>query len=367
MTKKRYIQIDLLKGVGMWMVLLNHSYNYVYSSELIFRMSRSCVQILLFCAGINATFKIHTVFTEAQSAGEETGIVPLLWKRFWLPRFVSILVPYIIFNTSFYILWKRHFDLETVWQYLVGFNIANPVYFIPIYFEVILCAPLVYYLVCRFKTRLGKCVLGIVSLAICIGFARHSNMFPIYGAGQYFIGATYGWSFIIGMIFGKRLLLKRSDNAHSLGCTMLIPIGVLLFWIASLKLFPEAHVNLEKMFFNIGGNPPGLDSLTEGLLLIWMIWTIATYIEYKFSNSKVMYYLVRPLISCGKYSLYIFLWHMFVKAGWNQIIAAAGLPQQSLLYAIPFYLGSTAGVIFVKKAIDYVKKDIVSVCLKDGE
>jgi len=191
-------------------------------------------------------------------------------------------------------------------------------------------------------------------------------MFPIYGAGQYFIGATYGWVFILGMMFGNKIILKHSDNVSPyIGCVVVIPIGVLILWVASLKLLPDAHTKLEQMFPNIGGNPPGLDSLIEGFLLIWMIWTIATLVGSKFgSQARTLF---GPLISCGKCSLYIFLWHMFVKVAWNQVIAAGNLPKQSLLYAIPFYLGSTVGVLLVKKVFDLLKKDIVLTYLKMGK
>lgn len=56
---KRILEIDVLKGVGICMVLINHSYDYVYTSALLFKLSRSCVQLLLFCAGVNMFLKIR--------------------------------------------------------------------------------------------------------------------------------------------------------------------------------------------------------------------------------------------------------------------------------------------------------------------
>ena len=346
-----------MKAVGIWMVLINHSHNYVYSTELLFKLSRSCVQILLFCAGINTFLKLRSVFVKDVT---DRSISSLLWKWFWWPRFKSIFVPYIVFNAGFLFLWKKKIDFKTMWQYVMEFNISNPVYFIPVFIELIFIAPLIYYLILRFDTKWGHFALGLISLPVCIWFASHTYMLPIYGAGQYFVGATYGWVFILGMLFGNRLC-KNQTKYYSV-FSAILPIGLLTIWGATLKIFPDAHTKFERLFLNIGGNPPGPDSLVEGFLMIWVIFTVASFADRKFGDCLV--HVLAPLISCGKNSLYIFLWHMFIKAAWNQIIVAAGLPSKSLLYAIPFYLGSTLAVILVKNGVDFLKQDMITICLK---
>lgn len=364
MTKKRYVQIDILKGIAMWMVLINHSYQYVYSSKMLFQISRSSVQILLFCSGINALLKLHSTFNNERACKE--NILQMIWKHFWQPKLISISIPYIAFNIIFYFFWHGCLEWEIIVQHIMGFNIANLMYFIPIYFELILFAPFLYYLVCRCDTKLWHCVLGLASFAICVFFAKYTYFFSVYGAGKYFVGATYGWVFLIGMMFGNRLIHKQND-AMSSQLPYFIPalIGIFVLWCISLRLFHNIHTEVENLFFNIGGNPPGLDSLVEGFLLICLIWVIVTCLNDKFDHSKVIKYLAKAPVACGKYSLYIYLWHIFVRDIFNRLIAVGGLPKQSFLYGVPFYLGSTVGVIFVKKAIELFKADISQTYLKN--
>lgn len=327
MRQKRYIQIDILKGIGILMVLINHSNNYVYSSDLFFKLSRSCVQILVFCAGINAFIKLSTIF----STEREEDITHILWVKFWKPKILSIFIPYIVFTAGFLFLWKKELDLYTLWQYIIGFNISNPVYFVPLYIQLILVAPVIYYLVCRCRTGLLRCMLAIFAFPVCLGFLKFTYMLPIYGAGQYFMGGTYGWVFIIGMLFGAKLCNYEQKKAGTNIFEIFPALGLVLVWISSLKMAPDMHMKLEQIFG--GGNPPGLDSMAEGFLLIWLIWILVSYLQT--SVAKFSKRWSNPLVLCGKYSLYIFLWHMFIKAAMNQVIAIAELPGQSILYGIP--------------------------------
>ncbi len=352
---KRILEIDVLKGVGICMVLINHSYDYVYTSALLFKLSRSCVQLLLFCAGVNMFLKIRKLLAADRPPRPTSS-----WQatRLWGPQMLRIMVPYVIFDAGFVVLWKKTLDLSLFWKHLWGFDIAAPVYFIPVYLSLVFAAPFFYWAVMRFPGRLWTLCLCVLSAGAFLVCARRTYVLPVYGAGQYLLGASYGWVFVLGMIWG-RYLHRRGTPVQGSWRRMAAAAALLAGWIVTLELFPEAHARLERLLPPLGGNPPGPDSLLEGSLIIWNVWELTACLKEKWGERARAW--LRPLAACGRYSLYIFLWHMFVKAGWNQCIAAAGFPKQSVFYAIPFYLGSTVLVVLGKKGVDYLKQDMQDV------
>lgn len=342
---RRYTQIDMLKGIGILMVLVNHSYRFVYMHPAIFHFSRSCVQLLVFAAGINAYLSFDKAVSEKGNA---------VCMHYVCRRSKGILIPYAVFTLFFLLLWKKRLVLGDFISFLISFNIASPVYFVPIFIQMVCATPFLYAIVKKLKNT-GQTVL-VTALALFVFgiFSSRTYIADIFGSGKYLLGGSYGWVFFLGLIFGKALL-RHQMAGQALNTSGIKKRGAMIWallalWAMSFYPFAKAHAYLNGLIPNWGGNPPGLDSILEGFLIIAAIWVLTGLAEK--DNYTWVLRLTQPIKLCGKYSLYIFLWHMFIKAGMNQIIKYFSFSSQSIWYGIPFFIGSTAVVIAAKKLVD---------------
>ena len=353
--EKRYNQIDTIKGLAALMVLVNHSLNFVFTQEWIFKLSRCCVALFILCAG----FTLHISFSRFAAKGKLS--LNNIIIHFFLRSVARIILPYSVYVIVFYVAMHKCIDLPKIIEHIFSFNINNPCYYFLIYIGLLLITPIVYYIVqCIFELKgIKRGVAQVLFVVFCavIGYlnVRYTLVLETaFAAGKFLFGGTYLPLYVIGVMISKYLSLNDKFTEKKVAIHFIISTSLITIWVISLFLFPNVHIFLENQFIpGIGGNPPSASIFIGSLLLFWFFWSLHSFVELKTSGK----YRFRALGACGQCSLYIYMYHQIIKYIMLQIIRFFELPKQSIWYAMPFYLLSTIGVIIVYKLYGLLTKD----------
>jgi peptidoglycan/LPS O-acetylase OafA/YrhL len=95
-------------------------------------------------------------------------------------------------------------------------------------------------------------------------------------------------------------------------------VGILLFFYGShiYKNFLSFDKNFS--FFGNGINPPGVTLMIYGLLVGMFVFVVTSLMELY--NCKIALKILGAMSFCGKYSLYIFLYHLAVQSLLNRYL-----------------------------------------------
>jgi fucose 4-O-acetylase-like acetyltransferase len=257
--KERLSWLDLLKGIAILAVIIDHTYGVFYKNILIQYHTGFSVALFIFLAGITSAMSL--------SHGN--------FMNFYKKRLVSIIIPFIIATALFSLLNDKSFINS-----LLHFNATGPMYFIAFFMELILIAPLLNKLPYYF-------LILIIPLSIYLN--KFSFIPFLWGGGNKLFGGTFLLMFYLGFLFYKNI--EKFNNIRFKLINIIIPILLLIFF-EYFKLYPK-----------IWHNPPYTLTFIYTFSIFWLVFNLR--LNYQNKILKFISY-------CGRNSLYIFLYHPII-------------------------------------------------------
>ena len=196
-------------------------------------------------------------------------------------------------------------------NYLIHFNISGPLYYVALYVQVMLAAPFLY-LGCQKACAASHPLLrhllnfGLLYLA-AVFLNQHTNVLDIILGGGILFGGSYLLLFYIGLLF---FFYKERLQSGRSWLHLLISGAALCLWLVFLLHDKGTMEPLKSP--NGAVNPPGVEIIVYAVLVAMTIFYAVAILE-KIQNRWVCGVLF-VMAELGKYSLYIFLYHMLISA-----------------------------------------------------
>ena len=209
--------------------------------------------------------------------------------------------------------YTRFFDLRTYVSYLLNFSIQGPYYFLLFFLQLKLITPFLV-MWCRFcdkqKTKFFWHVITMVFLCwFCSILVRFTFILQVHGAGKNLFGGTFLLLYYIGILIANFKILESLKTKKT---AVLLVSGVLwvVWWRLNFlgKLPFDAWV---AVYWGNGFNPPSINAMTFSLISLFVFFSIFGLLEdYGKQIGKII---VDNLAFVGRYTLYIFMYHLMVR------------------------------------------------------
>ncbi|HJA92845.1 MAG TPA: acyltransferase [Candidatus Eisenbergiella merdipullorum] len=298
--KKSVIWIDCAKFLAILAVLVDHGKGILYEGETIQYISFFSVAVFFFLSGMTSWYSLE------RRRPEET------FARWTARRVWRIFAPYMVavavcqfFKSGYslslgpYILWVLNFNLE------------GQFYFVLIYLQLIAAAPVLYLLTkyCRrgkFSFLWRLIYLGAAG-TVSIFCMKHTFALQTYGGGNYLLGGTYLFLFVMGLIAADMQIRirYRSRAVVCAAASTVVFAAVLIFLLKDRLALDEALFG-----WALRVNPPGITMTVYSLAVIFLIFSWCSL--GVLTGSRAVARLLDALAWLGRYTLYIFLYHMLI-------------------------------------------------------
>lgn len=270
----------------------------MYDSENILYASYFSVSVLVFLSGVTAY-------------GSNRKHIAAAWGKDVCRKIANILIPYAI-ATAIYMFNNSHtFNLKTWLDAFLNFSAASPFYFVLFFIQLILISRPLYSIIEKTGISKYRVMLFVSEVAISFilsaVFMRYTFILPVHGGGQFLFGGTYFSIYFIGMIFGKYQQKVNITKKSSL-----ITLSVSVLALAGWYLFLQANrFSLDETILYFGRlNPPGITLIVYALLIILFGFSLNAVLEiFQFKSGL---FIRNAFAKAGRYSLYIFLFHMLI-------------------------------------------------------
>lgn len=297
----REIWIDCLKTFSILAVFTDHTNGFLYKNQTIAYMSYFSVSLFVLLGGITSYMsnKRHEELTWLQDIGR---------------KLKGILVPYAIAMAIHLFFQFKVLDLKTYLKVLIefgGVEFTSPFYFIVFYLQLILVSRCLYRIINWTEGKkwykiwfIFELVIALLFSAICI---QYTYILPVHGGGQYLFGGTYFMIYYLGMIIGRYYQEVKWNQTISLVVCIISAI-TMSCWVLFISNNRLAIDNKLKYFG--GFNPPGISFITYAILVFVFGWSLDNVINL--FNLKRIRRIESYISTIGKYSLYIFLFHLLI-------------------------------------------------------
>ncbi len=293
------VWIDCAKLLAILGVLIDHCKGILYEGETVQYLSFFSVSVFFFLSGMTSYYSL-----ERRGKGE--GLA-----RWTGRRLVRILVPYCVAVAVCQYVRSGTLDLGAFVRWTVNFNLEGQFYFVLIYLQFILAGPILYLVVAacrrgkpRFLTRGIFLVAAWECSLFCI---HHTFALETYGGGNYLLGGTYFFLFVMGMIAADmRIAFTRSKQAA--GALLLAAV---LYCISMAWMLKDRFAWDESVFgWVLRVNPPGPTLILYALAVLFLVFSacsLACLMQNRWLNR-----LLAAASWLGRRTLYIFLYHMLI-------------------------------------------------------
>jgi fucose 4-O-acetylase-like acetyltransferase len=287
-TNTRLPWIDVCKGIAILAVVIDHLHSKCYESLTLQMYTAFSVGLFVFIGGINSANSIRHHISSID-------------RKYIYHRCSQILIPYAV-ATSIYSFWERNcfFDFMTFLKHLVLFDTTGPFYFVLFYIQLLAVSAILYYLFSASPSFYRKALLLCAFYVFGVICNKYTFILPVHGGGKFLLGGSYLFLFCAGICFDE-FLTPRSKK---------VSVGVFLF--ASICLVSivvgRIHTFFEKIPPQLWANPPNIYAIIYILIIFSLIYTasrIFSFIPIRFTR-----YPIGLFTFIGRYSLYIFLFHM---------------------------------------------------------
>lgn len=195
--------------------------------------------------------------------------------------------------------------MRTYLQYVVGFNLSGPFYYVLLYLQLMLISRLLYGIVKRMHGKyywMWEIGIGVVILFISSLTTNYTNVLDVYGGGGKILGGTYLFLFYLGMLISKHDIFKNITLKKSL---LFSVVGFMLWFVWwGFECYDQFSLD-SKLPFGAGFNPP---SVTSGVMaLIMLVFTCGVFSLFEYF--KYLNWITTFVSWIGKHTLYIFLYH----------------------------------------------------------
>ena len=289
----------------------------------------------------------------------------IIWKKAF-KMIVNIILPYALCVFICYIVYYKEFGWNEYWGYFFKFNINGPHYFVMLYIQLAIVAPILFYLLKSFtsyfvvKTSdkrveiISEIAMGGAIVAISHFTTLYTNINDIYGGGGRLLGGSYLICLYTGMLFGKYCVKLREceeKNREIAVVVTLIGLAIMIWFICTATELFEADG-----FFGQGINPPGIFLIIYAFLIMTVTCLWDSLFSVKVHSSKIFEKFNNLLIRIGRNTLYIFLYHLFVVG-----LIIPYFREMSRWICLPvYYISMIAGPVFLGFVHKLCRKLIVS-------
>ncbi|SFT33065.1 Fucose 4-O-acetylase [Lachnospiraceae bacterium XBD2001] len=289
-TTDRTQWIDVAKCCAIFAVLIDHTYNYLYHDERVRFVTSFSIGLFILTMGITSYWSYQRY---------EGSILRKLWKNCW-----RILRPYIFATLCMGVLYDKGFFLSENIYRLLHFTAMGPFYYVCLYLQLLLVAPLIFYFLNQGKR--GGVAVEAVGLLIVVVFSicttKRSDILGLYGGGGKLFGGTYLILFYLGMCLGKHqaaFLVKK-------WMARLLFIALVVATMAWVVFYTRNQLQMDQVFpFGYGYNPPGVTVMIYVVLIACTLY----YLEYAIGDNALLKRIFGGISKLGHHTLYIFLYH----------------------------------------------------------
>lgn len=287
--------------------------NIAYSSYIFWVYMGFSVSLFVLIGGVN----IYTSFERQER---------LNWK-FISTRILRILMPYLVASIVYHVALYKSFNLSAFWNQLITFSASPPFYFVEFYLELIIISPVLFYLIKTIENHKQKKILLLISNLIFWAISNLLIFIRVPGGSlgaAFLFGGTFLSIFFLGISFYP--LIMNLDNKKGS-----ILLGALAFFCLIFS-----GIDIQRIL----RTPPNVYTLIYTLGYFLLIYSLRIFINYE----KTL--LTKVICLCGKYSLFIFLYHILFIHLTKKIVSGL-IPTP---YIIVFYLPiATLGPIILLK------------------
>ena len=298
---KNYLWLDLLKGIAMIAVVIDHLF-YYYNNLSIQVHTGFHVSLFILLAG----------FTSAISIQNRGGIVNL---SYILKRVSKIFVPY-LFATFIYCFYNKNFNPILIFKKIITFSASGQLYFVFFYLQLIAISFLIYKIVNHQKTKLLDIPLVIFFYFLANLFNENKIINSFYGGSGVLFGGSFFFLYTLGFFIKKYeyILDKKIFNY------LLLPISLISF-----SLFEYFNL-ISKSWSN-----PANNLLIIYCLIVFSLFS-SLYQLVLFHFPKIL----KPITLVGQQSLYVFLYHTLIINIFSKVFLFANY--YILLFFLSIYL-----------------------------
>lgn len=298
--KKSILWIDCAKFLAILAVLIDHGKGILYEGETIQYISFFSVSVFFFLSGMTSWYSL-------ERRRPEEGLSRWTARRLW-----RIIAPYLVAVAVCQFL-KSGFTLSlgpyVLW--VLNFNLEGQFYFVLIYLQLIAAAPALYLLTvfCR-RGRLNflwRLLYLAAALAVSIFCVKHTFALQTYGGGNYLLGGTYLFLFVMGMIAADMQIAVRY-----LSRAVFCAAASTVLFAASLAFLLTDRLAMDEALFGwlLRVNPPGITLTVYSLSVIFLIFSWCSL--GVLTGSRAVGHILAGTAWLGRYTLYVFLYHMII-------------------------------------------------------
>lgn len=301
--KKRVNWIDLFKAFAIIAVIIDSTYYYdLFKNPIIQYFSSFSVTLFIFMAGI----------TSALSISKRKNID----AKYFYSRLLTILIPYTIATLIYHLInHNGSFSLPIFFTSLITFSASPQFYFVVFYIQLVLVSGILYSLL---NHRPGWFqVLILILIGFCTIYLNNNTMLlDIYGGGAKLLGGSYFFVFAMGMAFILNIDYLNQNKS--------------LIWMFVLSSLLFVGFLQSKYYMVMFSNPPNVYLILFSFSLFGIICPIYRIVERFTFIQKIEI----PILLIGRYSLYIFLYHLLFLNFGKIIATSLGFEHVKLLYRI---------------------------------
>ncbi|MCR8843055.1 acyltransferase [Paenibacillus sp. SC116] len=320
--------IDFLKGLSILAVVVDHMYGILYVSREFHLFTVFSVTLFIFLAGVTSVISLDRN--------------KLAFKDYLIKRTKGILIPFIVASIIYSIInHNYYFNLSVFWNELIMFKASPPFYFVLFYCQLILISPVLYKILNKSGILLK--LSSLIPLYFISKYLTHyTEISGIYGGGGRVLGGSYLFVFYLGMMLFM-IYKKYGDSINRLWIHLL---GIASSISAIYLLYVSGWLNLG------WSNPPNKQTIIYTCSVLLFGYSLYMILH----KSKIL-----SLFSImGKYSLYIFLYHMLAMFYASKVLLVSGLINNALLKSVIFI----SFAIVIPLAIGYLTKNRLKIVKK---
>lgn len=344
---KRENWIDILKFVAIMGVLIDHSYETLYTDLRINMLSYYAVPLFILIGGFNAYY-----------SEKRNSSIPYLRNIY--RKLCGIIPPYVLGTIFASIYYNHKFNLAVVMRCLITFSAIPPFYYIYIFIQLLLISRILYKLVVFISRRNYSILLFLCSLTLFLGISYIFSIYTdvsyidLWGPGNYLFGGFCLFIFYFGMILGCIYENKETTiiKAYIMVCMCIVGIIV---WINKINDIVEFGT---KYCCNLGLDYFSASPIIHVFFSL-MIFEIICSINYIIKHYDVSFFNILKVFELiGRHTLYIFLFHLIFKFIFKGYI---GIYIQNIWLYRVVCMGF---MVFIPIAIECVFNRVYVYCLK---
>lgn len=329
-----------IRGLAIIAVVVCHQQYILHESETVQMLSLYSVTTLIFLLGITKAISLKKHYS---ANVQPTGIL-----AYSLKSMMPVLCAYVVATLAYSS--DQIMDFNYMLSQILNFSVPTPAYFIKYYIILSLYAPLLYsaikYVLYENLAKYYR-ICALVLLFVLIWLVGYGSIgrLDIFGQSYFFV-------YSLGLLFGQ-------IEIHDPKTIYIIPAMTVLFGgLISTKQFYFAKVagvydysgGINFLAPKLQMNPPNIS------IILYSAGVIGTaYLFFNMCNKSKTWYgkmLGQPFALLGKYSVDIFLWHLFIQKYLNMYF---GELNQGVCKCLIYYSSMLLIPVFVRFIYNKIK------------